>query len=98
MTEPICIARHPLGSSSGNHECRIVTELVELPVLQHQRLEMAPNAENLLEDGGYRLPLVFMPVNAMNGYDLSSISIELYRGLCFLISCLSRINASTDSV
>ena len=39
----------------GNHEYRIVTELVELLVLQHQRLEMAPNAENPLEDGGYRL-------------------------------------------
>ncbi len=33
-------------------------------------------------------------VKARNGNDLSSFSIELYLGLCCLINCLSRTNAS----
>ena len=34
----------------------------------------------------------------MYGYDLSSFNLELNRGLCSLISCLSRISASLGDV
>ena len=39
----------------GNREYRTVNELVELLVLLHRRLEMAPTVGNFLEDDGCKL-------------------------------------------